>query len=137
MMSTSSYASDAGSMMSPAAADPKVGAALREAKGTGHKVLFTTLEAAEALAAHGPVVLFFAADGAAFSQRDMRDIDDNGARLADITVVFVNFDTERDVRRQFRVTVQDTFVQIDSRGGKLAVWNGGGVAGILQRALRS
>ncbi len=137
MMSTSSASGDASSMMAPAAADPKVGAALRAATGTGHKALFTTLDAAEALAAQGPVVLFFAADGSANSQRDMRDVNDNGARLKDITVVFVNFDTDRDVRRQFGVTVQDTFVQIDSRGAKLGVWNGGGVAEILQRVARS
>ncbi len=137
MMSSSSSAGDASSMSAPAAADTKVGAALRAAKSTGHKVLFTTLEAAEALAAQGPLVLFFAADGSAYSQRDMKDINVNGARLKDITVVFVNFDTDRAARRQLGVTAQDTFVQIDARGAKVAAWNGGGVEAILQRVVRS
>jgi len=139
MMSTGSGASDAGSMTSaaPATADPKVGAELRVAKSTGRKVQFTTMEAAEALAAKGPVVLFFAADWCPYCQQDLKDINANGAQLKDITIVVLDYDTAKAVKRQFGVTVQDTFVQIDARGAKLGIWNAGGVAGILKRVVRS
>lgn len=136
MMGTTTQAGDASSMMTSATADPKVGAELRAAKSTGRKVLFTTLDAARALSAQGPVVLFFAADWCPYCQQDMRDINANGSRLRDITVVVLDYDTEKAVKRTYGVTVQDTFVQIDASGMKLAAWNGGGVDGILARTVR-
>jgi thioredoxin 1 len=136
MMSTGTASSTAGSMTSPAAADPKVGAELRVAKSTGHKVIFTDLAAAQALAAKGPVVLFFAADWCPFCQADLKEINADGATLKDISIVVLDYDKEKAVKKQFGVTVQDTFVQIDGKGAKLAAWNGGGVAGILQHVVR-
>jgi hypothetical protein len=136
MMGSGTQSGDAGSMMAPATADPEVGAELRAAKSTGKKVIFTTLDAARALTAEGPVVLFFAADGSPSSQQDMRDINLNGARLKDISLVVLDYDREKAVRRQYGVTVEDTFVQIDSSGAKLGIWNGGGVERILARVVR-
>ncbi len=138
MMSTGSSSGDASSMSAaPATADPKIGAELRMAKSTGRKVIFTDMAAAQALAAKGPVVLFFAADGDPNSQQDMKDINVNGVQLKDITIVVVDFDKEKAVKKQLGVTVQDTFVQIDAKGVKQVAWNGGGVAGILKRTVRS
>lgn len=136
MMSTSDASTNAGSMMAPATADPKVGHELRLAPSTGHKVIFTDLAAAEALAGKAPVVLFFAADWCPYCQADLKEINSNGARLKDITVVVLDYDKEKAAKRQYGVTVQDTFVQIDAEGKKLGAWNGGGVAGILQRVVR-
>ena len=64
MMQSATKAGSTGSMMSSntMAADPKVGAELRAAMSNGHKLIYTTIEAAEALAAKAPTVLFFAAD---------------------------------------------------------------------------
>ncbi len=137
MMGTASQSGDAGSMMMSATADPKVGAELRAAKSTGKKVLFTTLEAAQALTAAGPVVLFFAADWCPYCQQDLRDINANGSKLSDISVVVLDYDKEKAIKKQYGVTVQDTFVQIDAAGSRLGIWNGGGVAGILRRVTRS
>lgn len=136
MMSTSNTSTNAGSMMAPATADPKVGHELRIAPSTGHKVLFTDLAAAEALAEKAPVVLFFAADWCPDCQADLKEINANGSELKDIIVVVLDYDKEKAVKRQYGVTVQDTFVQIDAGGMKLGAWNGGGVAGILQRVVR-
>jgi thiol-disulfide isomerase/thioredoxin len=137
MMSSNSSSTNAGSMTAPATADPKVGAELRFAKSTGRKVIFTDMAAAQALAAKGPVVLFFAADWCPFCQADLKDINANGSILKEITVVVLDFDKEKAAKKQFGVTVQDTFVQIDAKGTKLAAWNGGGVAGILKRLVRA
>jgi thiol-disulfide isomerase/thioredoxin len=111
--------------------DPKVGAALRAATSTGRKVIYTTIEAAEVLAAKGPTVLLFAADWCPICQADLKDINANGSRLGKITVVVADFDKERELERTYGVVVQHTYVQIDAKGNKMSAWNGGGVDGIL------
>ena len=138
MMKSAAGAGGTGSMMvsSTATVDPKVGSELRFARSTGRKVIYTDLEAAEALAAKGPTVLFFAADWCPSCQADLKDINANGSRLGDITIVVVDYDKERQLEKTFGVMVQDTFVQIDAKGSKLASWNSGGVDGILARAKR-
>jgi thiol-disulfide isomerase/thioredoxin len=138
MMKSSTGAGGTGSMMlsSTATADPKIGSELRFARSTGKKVIFTTLEAAEALAAKAPTVLLFAADWCPTCQADLTDINANGSRLGNITIVVVDYDQERQLEKTYGVTVQHTYVQIDARGVKLGAWNGGGVDGILAHAKR-
>jgi thiol-disulfide isomerase/thioredoxin len=113
------------------------GAEARTAPGSGRRVPYTDLDAAKALAARGPTVLFFFADWCPTCQAAMRDIDENGSRLADITLVVVDYDRERDLARRYQVTYQHTFVQIDAAGARLAAWNGGGVEAILARVERA
>ena len=138
MMKSAGSSGGTGSMMSSntMSADPKVGSDLRFAMSTGHKVIFTDIEAAKALAAKGPTVLFFSADWCPLCQADLKEINANGSRLGDITIVVVNYDKERELEKTYGVTVQDTFVQIDSTGARLVGWNGGGVDGILSRVKR-
>ncbi len=63
-MNSAGSSGGTGSMMSSntMTGDPKVGSELRFAMSTGHKVIFTDIEAAKALAAKSPTVLMFAAD---------------------------------------------------------------------------
>jgi thiol-disulfide isomerase/thioredoxin len=133
MMKSAAGAGGTGSMMSSntQTADPKVGAELRVAASTGRKVIYTTIEAAEALAAKGPAVFMFAADWCPTCQADLKDINANGSRLGKITIIVVDYDKERELARTYGVMVQHTYVQIDAKGDKLAAWNGGGVDGIL------
>lgn len=116
-------------MMSAAEADSK---SPRFAPSTGRKVIFTSLADAQALAAQGPVVLFFAADWCPTCIGALRDINANGSRLGDITVVVVDYDSASDLKSRYGVTSQHTFVQIDAGAGRLAAWNGGGVDAILR-----
>jgi len=138
MMKSAAGAGGTGSMMSSntLTADPKIGSELRFAKSTGRKVFYTDIEAAKALAAKSPTVLFFAADWCPYCQADFKDINANGSRLGDITIVVVDYDKERELERTYAVTVQDTFVQIDAKGARLVAWNGGGVDGIMARVKR-
>jgi thiol-disulfide isomerase/thioredoxin len=138
MMKSAAGAGGTGSMMlsSTATADPKVGSELRFAASTGRKVIYTDLEAAKALAAKAPTVLFFAADWCPYCQADLKEINANGSRLGDITIVVVDYDKERQLEKAYGVTVQDTFVQIDATGARLGSWNSGGVDGILARVKR-
>jgi thiol-disulfide isomerase/thioredoxin len=113
------------------AADPRTGSMLRTAGSTGNKVLFSTLDAAEALAAKGPTVLMFAADWCPICQADLKDINANGSRLGNIAIVVVDYDKAAELKSRYGITVQHIYVQIDAKGKKLAIWSGGGVDGIL------
>jgi thiol-disulfide isomerase/thioredoxin len=142
MMSANGESAGTGTSMmsaSPMKADPAVGNKLRFASSTGTKVIFTTLEAAEALAAKQPTVLFFAADWCPYCQADLKDINANGSRLGNVAIVVANYDTARKLKDRYGITVQDTFVQIDSSGAVKAIWNGGGagVDAILSHIVRS
>jgi thiol-disulfide isomerase/thioredoxin len=141
MMGTSTSGGGTDSMMSakPMTADPAVGHELRFAPSTGTKVTFTTLAAAEALAAKQPTVLFFAADWCPYCQADLKDINANGGKLGNVAIVVANYDTAKKLKAMYGITVQDTFVQIDAAGKQMAIWNGGGagVDGILGHIVRS
>jgi thiol-disulfide isomerase/thioredoxin len=97
------------------------------------------LEAAEALAAKQPTVLFFAADWCPYCQSDLKDINANGNRLGDVAVVVANYDTATELKAKYGITVQDTFVQIDASGMEKAIWRGGGagVDDIVSHIVRS
>jgi thiol-disulfide isomerase/thioredoxin len=112
-------------------ADPMMGSQLRMAPSTGMKVIYKNLMSAERLARKNPTVLFFAADWCPNCQADLKDINANGSRLGKVNVVVVDYDKSSDLKAKYGITVQDTFVQIDTKGAKLAIWNGGGVDGIL------
>ena len=139
MMKTAGSSGGTGSMTSPNTLDaaPTAGSELRTAKSEAKKIPFTNLADAQALAEKVPVVLFFAADWCPTCQSAMKDINANGSRLGAITIVVVDYDKEKDLKRQFGVTVQHTFVQIDAKGRKLGAWNGGGVDLILERVVRT
>jgi thiol-disulfide isomerase/thioredoxin len=132
MMSTASTSTDTSSMMSV----NMTAAELRAAKGAGGKVLFMSLAEAQALVEKGPVVLFFAADWCPTCIEAMKDLNANGAMLKGVTVVVVDYDNSKDLKKRYGVTVQHTFVQIDGKGVKLAAWNGGSVDVILKRVVR-
>jgi thiol-disulfide isomerase/thioredoxin len=138
MMKSAAGAGGTGSMMSSntLSADPAIGSQLRFVKSTGHKVIFTDIEAAKALAVKGPTVLMFAADWCPYCQADLTDINANGSRLGDITLVVVDYDKERELEKTYGIIVQHTYVQIDAKGTKLTAWNGGGVDGILAHVKR-
>ena len=139
MMSTSNANGNSTTMMSanPMKADPRVGNQLRYAPSSGTKVIFTTLDAAQALAAKHPTVLFFSADWCPYCQADLRDINANGDRLGDVAIVVADYDKAAELKAKYRVTVQNTYVQIDANGKQKAIWMGGGVDGILSHLVRS
>ncbi|MGA2545641.1 MAG: thioredoxin family protein [Rectinemataceae bacterium] len=117
-------------------ADPMMGSQLRMAKSSGVKVIFKNLASAEALAMKSPTVLFFAADWCPNCQADLKDINANGFRLGKVNVVVVDYDKSVELKAKYGITVQDSYVQIDSMGAKLATWNGGGVDGILDNIVK-
>ena len=100
------------------------------AKNTG------AMMSAQALAEKGPTVLFFAADWCPTCRVALNDINANGARMNEVTVVVVDYDKAADLKAKYGVTSLHTYVQIDAQGEKLAIWNGGGVDGIVKNVKR-
>jgi thiol-disulfide isomerase/thioredoxin len=109
------------------------GAMMAKDAGPSWRVEFTTLDDAKALAAESPTVLFFTADWCPTCKAALRDLDANGVKLGDRKIVLIDYDTSADLKMQYGVTYQHTWVWIDEAGKALATWNGDGVDGILKR----
>ena len=71
----------------------------------------------------GDVVLFFNASWCPTCQASVRSLDADGVP-AGLTVVSVDYDGATDLKRQYGVTVQHTYVQVDQDGNELAKWTG-------------
>jgi thiol-disulfide isomerase/thioredoxin len=93
-----------------------------------------SLEGAAELAETNTVVLFFYADWCPTCISALEDLADNDSLFPeDLFVVVVPYDDNRDLRRQFNVVRQHTFVQIDASGEKVKLWNGGDYGTMLRR----
>jgi hypothetical protein len=51
--------------------------------------------------------------------------------------VVADYDKAAELKAKYRVTVQNTYVQIDTNGKQKAIWMGGGVDGVLSHIVRS
>jgi thioredoxin 1 len=128
-MSSTEGSKDAGAMMMETTPGPAM-------MSSGGKVVFTSLDEARALAAVGPTVLFFNANWCPTCRAEIRQIDARFSELGTITVVVVDYDSNAKLRKSYGVTYQHTYVQINEDGEKLALWNGGGIEGILKNVVR-
>ncbi|MGB7981485.1 MAG: thioredoxin family protein [Candidatus Nanopelagicales bacterium] len=73
--------------------------------------------------AAGDVVLFFNASWCPTCQATVQSLDAEGVP-AGLTVVSVDYDNSNDLRKQYGVTVQHTFVQVDEAGDEQATFTG-------------
>ncbi|MCU0262512.1 MAG: thioredoxin family protein [Candidatus Nanopelagicales bacterium] len=71
----------------------------------------------------GDVVLFFNASWCPTCKATVDSLEAEGTP-AGLTVVGVDFDAATDLRQQYGVTVQHTFVQVDEQGNELAKFTG-------------
>jgi thioredoxin 1 len=71
----------------------------------------------------GDVVLFFNASWCPTCRATVESLDADGVP-AGLTVVGVDYDAATDLRKQYGVTVQHTFVQVDEQGNQLAKFSG-------------
>ncbi len=141
-MSSEEDSEQAGAMMSQPEAPVAGGTMMADTipggamMSSGGKVVFTNLDDARMLAAAGPTVLFFHADWCPQCRAEMRQIDSRLHELGNITVIVVDYDRFAELRKMYGITYQHTYVQIDDDGKKIALWNGGGVDGILDNVVR-
>lgn len=85
-------------------------------------------------------VLFFYANWCPTCRPANESFTNNVAQLPDdVTLIRVNYNdsdtdqTEKDLAKKYGVTYQHTFVQIDSEGNKVAIWNGGEIDELLSK----
>jgi len=71
------------------------------------------------------VVLFFNAAWCSTCKQARENIQAESSALPlDLTIVDVDFENSDDLRKKYGVTLQHTFVQIDSAGNEMAKWSG-------------
>lgn len=91
-------------------------------------VEYSEANLAKATENDGKAVLFFAALAWCPScQAADKDIKTNFDKVpSDITILKVDYDTAKDLKQKYAITMQDTFVQVDSQGEEITRWNSGG-----------
>jgi thiol-disulfide isomerase/thioredoxin len=99
---------------------------------TGELINFSSLEDAGKNAESRTTVLFFFANWCPSCRSAHKNIKTNLNKLQDITIIIVKYDTSSELKRRYGVTYQHTFVQIDSQGNKISLWNGGDVYKIIE-----
>lgn len=93
-----------------------------------------TPEAMARAQAEGKTVLFFKADWCPTCRAADRDIRDKLDQIPnDVTILQVDFDNERELKQEYGVVGQHTFVVIDSDGNEVNKWIGGGLSEILNQ----
>lgn len=72
----------------------------------------------------GRTVLFFDASWCPDCQKLKNALSsDHDVIPADVTVVDVDYDAHNDLRKQYGVTMQHTFVEVDAQGNKVSSWS--------------
>lgn len=118
---------DEGTMM----AEPKKNEQVMEKQDDGAMMKasgqYTVYEPSKlALAADGPVVLFFHAGWCPTCKAADTDINSNLSSIpANTTILKVDYDTNPDLKKKYGVTYQHTFVQVDANGTMIKKWSGG------------
>ncbi len=81
-------------------------------------------------------VYFFAASWCPTCKATYEDIRKNAAAIpSDLRIIFVNYDTEKELKAKYGVTYQHTFVVPDGMGKAVRTWSGSaGVADIAAKA---
>jgi thiol-disulfide isomerase/thioredoxin len=93
--------------------------------GAGAYISLSDYEASTDSYSESKVVLFFNATWCSTCKKARDNLDaDLSAIPPDLVIVSVDFDSETDLKRQYGVTVQHTFVQIDVDGNEVAKWSG-------------
>ncbi|MGB7817400.1 MAG: thioredoxin family protein [Ornithinibacter sp.] len=118
---TSSSAAATGSSSSPAPAGTS--AAPDAATTPGAYLTQAEYESQMAAREGTKIVYFFHADWCPSCRATDAAVAADGVPDG-LTVVKVDYDTETDLRKEYGVTQQHTFVQVDPDGGELAKWTG-------------
>jgi len=81
--------------------------------------------AADKIGSNDKVVIDFAAEWCPSCRAFERDVQVNADSIpADLTILKADYDTEKDLKKKYGVTLQHTFVQVDAEGELVAKWTG-------------
>jgi thiol-disulfide isomerase/thioredoxin len=97
-----------------------------DVKGLGPSVLLYSGEKqAQDLAKKYTTVYLFAATWCPTCRASFKDIVANHGKFPpDFRLIYVNYDTEKELKAKYGVTYQDTLVSIDGNGKLKKMWNG-------------
>jgi thiol-disulfide isomerase/thioredoxin len=91
----------------------------------GNYIMYESYEAAPGQYAESNVVLFFSAAWCSTCKKARSNFEASVDQIpSDLTVVVVDFDDSSELRKKYGVTLQHTFVQIDSMGEMVKKWSG-------------
>lgn len=97
-------------------------------------VVFEDLDQVRALAAKGPTVIYFHAHWCPTCQATMTSFQARWPEVRPgLTLVIADYDKDLDIKSAYGVTYQNTFVQVNTDGSKLQIWNGGGLEALNER----
>lgn len=83
-------------------------------------------EAVTQAATEGKALLFFYAPWCPFCRAAEADILSKFDQIpSDVTIFKVDYDSEKELKSQYGVTTQHTFVQVDADGNQVTKWVGG------------
>jgi thiol-disulfide isomerase/thioredoxin len=104
--------------MASASAEPAAAA-------SGAYITLAQYEGSKDMYAEGDVVLFFAADWCPTCQTTTKNLEADPAAIpAGLAIVRVDYDNSDELKQQYGVTTQHTFVQVDADGNEVAKWTG-------------
>lgn len=87
---------------------------------------FVVYEETDISSLEGNIVLDFSAPWCPSCRTFKSDVEANLGNIpGDMTLVLVDYDTNKELRKKYGVTTQHTFVQIDAQGNELQKWSGG------------
>ena len=93
--------------------------------GQGSYISYESYESAPNLYENSEVILFFNASWCSTCKVARDNFEASLDQIpADLAIVVVDFDNSDDLRKRYGVTLQHTFVQIDSNGDALKKWSG-------------
>lgn len=101
----------------------------------GRYISYADYQAAQAAGnMTGKNVLFFNATWCPDCRAIHQALTSNPQQIPDdVTIVSVDYDTNRDLRRKYGVTMQTTFVQVDAEGNKQGQWVATSPAGVFDK----
>jgi thioredoxin 1 len=101
-------------------------------------VAYTTEKDARAQASSKTVVYFFAAGWCPTCQATYKDLRAGYASLpSDFVLVFVDYDKSKDLKKEYGVTYQHTFVSIGPKGEARKTWSGTTTVADIVKSARS
>ena len=108
----------------PSSSQPAV-VASEAAAASGAYITLADYEGSKDMYDTGTVVLFFHATWCPTCKATEENLNADPALIPEgLAIVKVDFDNSDDLRQQYGVTTQHTFVQVDADGNELAKWTG-------------
>lgn len=76
---------------------------------------------------NGKAIVFFHAGWCPSCQAAEKELKEKWSEVPqDVTILKTDYDTSTELKAKYGITMQDTWVQVDSQGNEITKWNSGG-----------